>query len=337
MIKSRWIRIPMKILLIWFVISIYFYFQHPVIYRCTGFNASISIGEEQLIIDEINIHNFDEDKNREYIENGKIPWRIRLLGKMPSSKWSTYVYKVLTFYSRPPLTKEYGTMQIYGTYISPKPISNTDFESLNERYDISIYPYGGRGGSRRTQEFFKNALVLSSHGKFPLKALDKPFLLTVTDKVTTKSTQLLITPQWQKKRILRIENQKSPADTAQDYIHKIYQNKPQQASKYILPERDDNSPNMSLKPALAGKNIQMEGNLKWIDVFEDYYGVYQVDAEIFEFIESGAKDSRPPDQITVYLHKNEDGNYEVIYCQLNSVKVKNRSENEPDTVTNILL
>lgn len=308
MLKSKWIQIPVKILLILLFITIYFYFQHPVIYRYTGFNASIPIGEEQLIIDEISIHNIDNDKSLFYQMNGKIPWQYRLLEKMnPPARWRSNFYRVIAFYSRPSLTKDYGTMQVYGTYIFPRPISDTDNECLSDRYDISIFPTGGSSGNGWTRDFFKNALAVSSRSKFPFKAMDKPFLLTVNDKVNEKSTQLLITPQWQKERILRRESGKNPAFAVEKYIGGIYQNKPQSAADYT---------------GLASKNITMEGNLKWLDVFEDYYGVYQVEAEVNESTEEGAKSSLPPEKITLYMHKDNDGKYKVIYCQMNSDKTK---------------
>ena len=72
---------------------------------------------------------------------------------------------------------------------------------------------------------------------------------------------------------------------------------------------------MDFKSDLAGKDIQMEGNLKWVDIFEDYYGVYQVETEIREYTNSETEDSFPSEKITVYVYKNVDGKYEVINWQ----------------------
>lgn len=73
MLEPRWVRILVKVLLIWLVISGYFYFQKPVIYRYTDINAAIPIGENQLIIEEITVHNFYKDKS--FIGNEELPWQ----------------------------------------------------------------------------------------------------------------------------------------------------------------------------------------------------------------------------------------------------------------------
>lgn len=313
--KSRWVRIPLKIFLIWLVVTLYFYFQNPVIYRYTGFNAIIPIGEDLLVIDEISFHNYDQDKTSFY--NEKVPWKYQLIWKLPPSMQSSYLYKILSFYSKPPLLQEYGVMQTCGTYISSKPINDTLVDSMHERYDISIYPNTGTFSQRSTREFYKNALVINSQIKFPFQEMNKPFIITVSDKLANKSMQFVVTPQWKKERLLDRGAEEKLIKSAEDFISNIYENETRQNVENIVVDQIEN---VEFKPSLAGKTIQMEGNLKWLDVYEVYYGVYQVDAKISEFKENDQKDSNPPDQITVYLHKNENGNYEMIDYTPNRIR-----------------
>ncbi len=316
MFKSRWIRIPLKILLIWLAITVYFYFQHPVIYRYKDINVKTPIGDEQLIIDEISVNNIDEDKRSSYFYSRKIPWQYQLLWKLDLPQpWNIYVGKAISFYSRPPLAKDSGTLLVSGTYIYPKTFSATDIEAHRDRFDISVYPWGC-SGSGYLEEFFKNALIIRSRGKFPLGAMDNPIIITITDNVTTKSTQLVLTPQWHKERLICLRDVwESPADPVRNFIGDIYQNKPQHALEHVMPELKENFPIPSSKQTLIGKKIQIEGNLGWIDIFEDYFGVYQVDAEVGEFNEDSTKDFIPQDRITFYTRKDNDGNYKIIYWQ----------------------
>lgn len=315
MFQSSWVRIFMKILLIWLLITVYFYFQHPVTYRFTNLNASFPIGEDQLIINEISVNNLDEEKIYLWMGN-RITWQYRMIEKLHVPRqWYNLIFKVISFYSRPPLSSEYGSLKIYGTFISQESIRDNDLFDLHERMDVYIYPSSG-GGMSSTPANYKNALVICAHNKFPLKDLDKPFLLYVTDNELSQTTTLLITPQWQKKRLKRLPDLKDPAEPVSEYIHQIYENEAQKAS--------EKSPNANAKaqPYLAGKNFQIESKLKWIDIFEDYYGVYQVEDDIYEYIESSDQKKGPPDKITFYTHQNNVGDFEVIYYKLDKVRTK---------------
>jgi hypothetical protein len=316
MFQSRWVRVLIKILLIWLVITLYFYFQQPVTYRFTGLNASFPIGKDQLIINEISVNNLDEEKID--LWNGKkIPWQYRMIEELHVPRqWYNTIFKVISFYSRPPLSNEYGSLKIYGTYISQESIKDIDLFELHERMDVYIYPSSGGSGMASTPSNYENALVICAHGKFPLKDLDKPVLLYVTDKRLSKSTTLLITPQWQKERIKRLPTLKDPAEPVSEYIHKIYESGAQNASG------ESSKANGKTQPYLAGKNIQIEAKLKWIDIFEGYYGVYQVDDDIYEYAESNGQKKGSPDKITFYIHQNNEGVFEVIYYTLEHVRTK---------------
>ena len=120
MFKSKWVRIPVKIILIGLVITLYFYFQHPMVYRCLDFGANIPIGDGQLLIHEIRVSNLD-DQRYTWMDNEEMPWRVKVMQRMYelglSLNWQNPVYKALVFYSWPPLADDFWTYKIYGTYI----------------------------------------------------------------------------------------------------------------------------------------------------------------------------------------------------------------------------
>jgi len=313
MFKSRWARILVKLLLIWLVITVYFYFQHPVIYRYTGFDAAIPIGEDQLIIDEITFNNFDRDRAWKITED--LPWHYQLLIKInPPAQWSAPIFRIISFYTKPPLTKDYGTLQINGTYIFSNPISATETENLYDLLDVYVYPYVGGGIGSEYHGIIKNAVAISSHNNYPLYNLNNSFIIIISDKETKKTIKLLIKPEWKKERLFSsINYMKSPAEPVDKFLYNIYQNNPREAQKYVLRR---NQPDLDINPALAGKSIHMESTIKWIDIFEDFYGVYQVDAEVNESLENGSTDIVPPDRFTFYVQKNDNGNYEIIHYSL---------------------
>lgn len=314
MFKSKWIRIPAKIILIWLVITVYFYFQHPMAYRYQGLNANIPIGNAQLLIQEIKVNNLDEEKQMSWLRDEEMPWQYQLPQKMhemdvpiPRS-WYIPIWKVISFYSWPPLAKDSWALQIDGTFIYPEDVG-FDEHSL-DRFDIYTYP-GISKGRGSQHDFFRNADMINAHGKIDPKQMNKTLILTVVDKENGKSTNLIFTPEWQKKRLFRRDNQyKNPADPVRGFMYRIYDNHPQQALEYVLPKVRSNFPLPEPSKKLRGKDIQMEGRLTWVDVFEDYLNVYRVDAEIGE---SSENNFIPQEKVTFYTVKDQEGNYKIVY------------------------
>lgn len=314
MFKSKWIRIPTKIILIWVIITVYFYFQHPVVYRYQGLNANIPIGNAQLLIQEIKVNNLDEEKQMAWLGDGEVPWQYQLLQKMQKmdvpvpGTWYTPIWKVISFYSWPPLAKDSWALQIDGTFIYPEDVDSDEY-SL-DHFDIYTYP-GVSNGAGSQRDFFRNADMISANGKIDPKQMDKPLILTIVDKENGKSTNLIFTPEWQKERLFQRGDQyKSPADPVRRFMDRIYENKPQQALEDVLPNERSNFPLPEPSKNLRGKDIQMEGRLAWVDVFEGYLNVYRVDTEIGE---SSENNFIPQEKLTFYTVKDQGGNYKIVY------------------------
>lgn len=199
-------------------------------------------------------------------------------------------------------------MQIDGAYIYPEDV-DADECSL-DCFDIYTYPavIHGRGSQH---DFFRNADMINAYGKIDPKQMDKTLILTIVDKENGKSTNLILTPEWQKeRRIQRGDQYKSPADPVTRFMDSIYENKPQLALEYVLPKLRNDFPLPEPSKNLRGKDIQMEGRLAWVDVFEDYLNVYRVDAEIGE---SSENNFIPQEKLTFYTVKDQEGNYKIVY------------------------
>ncbi len=311
MLRSKWIRIPVKIILIWLLITIYFYFQHPVVYRYQNLNANIPIGNAQLLIHEIRASNLDEDKKMSW-NYEKVPWQYKFAEKayemgIPLS-WQIPVLQAASFYSRPPLVEDYWTLHIYGTFIYPEDIDAD--ENTRQRFAIYAYP-GIINGTGSQIDTLHNAAMINAHGSIYAEHLNEPLILRVVDNENAKSVQLIFTPEWQKERHWQRGAQyKSPADPVSSFLNQVYANKPQQALEYVLPKLRKDFPLPQPGASLQGKNIEIEGRLTWVDVFEDYLNVYRVDAEIGEFSENNFT---PQENLTFYTVRDQDGNYKIVY------------------------
>ncbi len=315
MFQSKWVRIPVKILLVWLVISIYFYLQHPVVYRYQDLNANIPIGDAQLLIHEILVSNLDEDLQHDWLTEEERPWRIKLLQRMyelglPLS-WQGPANKVLSFYSWPPLAEDFWSYKIFGTYISPEDIDMEEYTL--DGFSLHIYPGMSRGRGCQWEETSRNAAMIYAGGKIDPQLIDNPLIMTVADKENDRTTKLIITPRWQKERLTnrvsQIERYKSPAAPVQNFMFKIYNGQPQQALEYVLPSLRNNFPLPALSEKLKGQDIEIEGRLSWLDVWNDYLSVYQMQAEVGKPSENNFV---PVQKLTFYTILDHDGNHRII-------------------------
>ncbi|HCF49516.1 MAG TPA: hypothetical protein DER60_04495 [Syntrophomonas sp.] len=143
--------------------------------------------------------------------------------------------------------------------------------------------------------------------------MDNPLILKVFDNENAKSVQLIFTPEWQKEQQWQRQAQyKSPAAPVRSFLNLVYANKPQQALEYVLPKLRQDFPLPELGTSLQGKNIQIEGRLTWMDVFEDYLNVHRVDAEVGEFSENNFE---PQENFSFYTARDQNGNYKIVYWE----------------------
>ena len=312
--KSGWVRIPLKILLVWLVITVYFYFQQPVIYRCQDFNVNLPIGGGQLLFHEINVSNYDEDRPLHLMEGDKLPWQMTLYQKMVDRglpvSWYIPVYKVLSFYSWPPVDKDSYYLYMDGIFIDAQEAAFDERPSALERFSVYTYPGGSGNGTGSMRAFFRNADMISAHGRIDPRQMDQPLIVTIVDNDSSLATKFILTPDWKKERLLeRARHYQSPADPVRSFLYQVHAGQAGEAVKNILPQRRSNVPLPTLSSNLAGKDIMMEGLLTWMDIYEGYYNVYRVDAEIGAFSE---EEFVPEEDLTFYTIRDQEGNFKII-------------------------
>jgi hypothetical protein len=315
MFQSKWVRIPIKIILIWLVITLYFYFQHPVVYRCLDFDANIPIGDGQLLIHEIRVSNLDEDHRYYPMDNEEMPWRIKILYKMHELglplNWQNPVYRTLMFYSWPLLAEDLWTYKISGTFISPKDIDTSG--SVLDSFSLYIYPAMKDYDGSQREETVRNAVMAYAEGKIDPQQLDNPLIVNIVDKENDRTTRLVITPRWQKERLInrfsQTDHYNSPATPVRNFMDKIYCGQPQQALDYVLTELRNNFPLPAPSEQLKGQDIKVVGRLSWVDVYEDYLSVYRMDTEVGKPSENNFI---PVQKLTLYTIIDQDGNHKLI-------------------------
>jgi hypothetical protein len=135
-------------------------------------------------------------------------------------------------------------------------------------------------------------------------------IVTIVDKDSSLATKFILTPDWKKERLLeRARHYQSPADPVRNFLYQVHADQPGEAIKNILPQRRSNVSLPTLSPNFAGKDIMMEGLLTWVDVYEGYYNVYRVDAEIGAFSE---EEFVPEEDLTFYTIRDQEGNFKII-------------------------
>lgn len=316
MLQSKWVRIPVKIILVWLVITVYFYFQHPVVYRYLDIDANIPIGDGQLLIHEIQVSNLDREQQYSWMRDDEMPWRIKILYKLHERglplSWQNPINSVLMFYSWPPLADDRWTYSISGTFISPDDIDTE--KSTLDGLSLYIYPsFGGGGMGRQWESSTPNAAMINAKGKIASQKIDKPLIINVIDRENDRTTRLVLNPRWQKERLIygvsRINPYKNPAAPVKSFMYEVYNGKPQQALDHVLTERRTKISLPAPSEQLKGQDIEIVYRLSWTDVYEDYLNVYQVKAEVGKASENSFI---PVQKLTFYTIMDQDGSYKII-------------------------
>ncbi len=285
--KSAVFRIIIKLVSILIAITIYFYFQHPVEYRCTNLKAVFPVGDMTLILDDIRISDLDEDKLSGRYRGGEIPWIYRIIfeANLPMD-WSIKLADIVTFYSRPPRTGENANIEISGILVYPpevrNPVHNDNFSVLN-RFNLLINPghFSGRGGN---YAHGNNYCQWNRHGTFDLNDLEKRFTLSITDQITNKVSYIYFTPHWTKKRLIkwggsRLET--DPTAPAERYIRQLLLHDANTALDYIIPGLRDGFEHPHLDSSFYDADIRC--TVEWVDYLV-YHGAYRVTAQPVKFL-----------------------------------------------------
>ena len=336
--KSTVNRILIKLLLIFIVITIYFYFQHPIEYRCTNLKAVVPIGDMALVIDDIRISDRDQEKlNRSGYE---IPW---IYGKIWEANlpgnWTEKLFNIVEFYTRTSRTKEKADFCILGTLVYPAEVrnhinpDNIDSRNCNvfNKFGVNILQGYVSNGCTRTSG--DNYCSLHCHGTFNLDNLNSKLTLFITDRITNKTSYIYFTPQWEKERNLKRSVSWSkridPAEPVSRYIFNMKRNNTQEALEYVMPGLRKKFEIPPLDNSFQEAEIRY--TVEWKDSLTGYAGAYKITAEAGRFLNEERTDFEAvsDEKLVFYVVKNDrDGHYYITRVHQPYTPIQARIEKE---------
>lgn len=320
--KSLVTRIFIKLLLIFAVITVYFYFQHPIEYRCTNLRAAVPIGDMTLVIDDIRISDRDPEKlDRSGYE---IPWiYIKIWEANLPANWTEKIFNILQFYTRTPRTKENADFCVLGTLIYPAEVrnyvnpDNTDGgnRDVYNKFDVNILPgYISTGCAIMSGD---NYCSVHGDGTFNLDDFNGRLTIAITDKTTNKTSYIYFTPQWEKKRYFKLGVSWSqgidPTEPVSKYIYHMKQNNIPEALEYVMPELRGEFKFPALDKSF--QEAETRYTVEWKDYLMYHAGAYKITAEAVRFhdekrIEFEAVSDK---KLVFYVVKNDrDGEYYIV-------------------------
>jgi hypothetical protein len=308
-VKSKVARVLIKLVLIFVAITIYFYFQHPVQYRCTNLKAVFPVGDMTLVLDDIRISDLDEDKLSGRYRGGEIPWIYRMIleANLPMD-WTIKLTDIVAFYSRPPRTGDMANVEFSGILVYPADVRNPvhNDSSVLDLFHFSVSPgyFSGRGGNFT---YGNNYCRWNRHGTFNLDDLGKKFVLSITDQTTNKVSYIYFTPRWTKERLIKWGEswlETDPTEPAERYITHLIHDNTDAAIDYIIPGLRDRFEHPHLASSFQDADIRY--TVEWVDYLV-YHGAYRVTAEPVKFLNEDRTifESISDTKLIFYVVKND--------------------------------
>lgn len=196
--KSKWIRVLLAVLAIWMAISYYFYTQHTVTLKEYNLNKTVRVGDTRVIFKQITLNNYSIKTQYGY-NKAELPWYAKIIPRLPV-KLQLPLFKACSFYTRPYILNQGGTLKVKGIIISPGPYEDSEETSkptLHGNVSIDVV-YNNSYTFGCTEEPGYNIDL------FAIYRDNAPFTIhrvkaVITDKKTGKIKSLSISPDWNTK------------------------------------------------------------------------------------------------------------------------------------------
>ncbi len=197
MFKSRKNRVLISLILVWLLISVYFYFQHTVTVKNDLIFEKMDFADETIILTELQLDKYQR-KTRDVSED--IPWYYQ--SKIPPQ----ILYRILetAFFYSSPYTKygDRGFLTVKGLRIASTDNREPDkiMDDFSERYDIRITDSSDKRfsmDSRNGAYIPDNSDILYFYyDEIPVADDIETVKVTVTDTQTGLSKSISIHPEW---------------------------------------------------------------------------------------------------------------------------------------------
>ncbi len=197
--KRKIIRLLLFLLMLWLIISLYFYRQHLLTVKSIPLNENIQVGDTKIYLRELSLVDFE----RKQFDYGHLPWYAEFGNRLPQFLRLPYhsaVFSIVTFYSSPyTFDDTYGKAALSGYYLSPA--LSLDARVLPETVDIWLagtYEVGYLGGTLTNHSENSNLHFFQIRGNnVPLDV--KELYIMINDKVNNKNYKIPIKLDWETK------------------------------------------------------------------------------------------------------------------------------------------
>lgn len=259
MLKSRLLRILLALLLLWLILTAYFYYQRQVTIVEQSLNEKLNVGDCQLVVEEISFRNFDYRSTPAWIYDylGHFPpaLKIRLEG-------------IVNFYHHPvEFSKGTGILELKGMAIYPRYQKDCS-KWINL---MNVYIPGYNSVARSIYENTSNYIRFNIHVReFLRQDLDKELSVWVKDKISGESKNINIMPQWQQQKYNLLEKRPlkdldNPGETARGFLELGEAGKREEALGMVVADRRQDFP------------WPFTGDWNWQDNSQIHYFVQQHD------------------------------------------------------------
>ncbi|SHK71356.1 hypothetical protein [Desulforamulus aeronauticus] len=193
--KRKIIWLLLCLLMLWSIISLYFYRQHLLVVKSIPLNENIQVGDTKVYLRELSLVNFE----RKPFDYDHLPWYAEFSKQLPPFLIMPF-YKTITFYSSPyTFDDNHGKAAINGYYLSP--VLSLEDRIFPETVDIWLagaYEVGYLGGTSTNHSANSNLHSFQVYGEHvPLDV--KELYIMVNDKVNNKNHKIPIKLDWETK------------------------------------------------------------------------------------------------------------------------------------------
>lgn len=193
LLKSKFTKILFFIILIWLVVTIYFYYQHQITLQRHVVDKTVELENASVVLKEILL----SDVERKHIDFDD--WRYNLGPILPASLYVPFM-KICSFYSQPyqELNFNARNIELRGKLLFNEEISIEESSVLWENYDINLVDEDGvhYGSGYTTIYQGENIIYFAVSGDYYKKELTKVDII-INEKSSGSSQIIPVNLNWQ--------------------------------------------------------------------------------------------------------------------------------------------
>ena len=273
MLKSCWFKLLLALLLLWMILTAYFYYHRQVTVAEQSLNEKLSAGDCQLVFEEMSFRNFTYTYDTPFLNH-----YLSLCPPLLQER----VKGITDYYHKPvEFTYDTGTLELKGMAIYPE--YQKDCSKWINLMDVYILGYESAAGS--IYDSNSNYLRFNVHVReFPRQDLDKELHIWVKDKTSGESKSINIMPQWREQKYNLLEKRPlkdlvNPGEIARNFLDLGEAGNRQEALDMVVADRRQDFPWPFTGDWNWEDNSQIHYFIQQHDNYEGFKDVYSLKIE----------------------------------------------------------